>query len=303
MQHVAVQLPSKQNRSDAEGRLAGAYAGSILDSRFGNTGQSIHIAEFLDSNSATVVLKIVAPKNLPVTRWPNQRRSGSLRYRLLAVVLLLACGGFLLAGDEKAAGPSAAPDKTPAHPYNYPFGASPFLPSQAKTASSGFIDPTAFPSASFCANCHQEAHRQWRQSAHANSFRAPFYKKNVDLLIAQKGIEFTRHCEGCHNPIALLSGALTKDSAADRSFDEDGITCMICHSIQKVQNTSGTGSYVMGTPAVMVTADGAPVTGAVSFDDILRRPELHGRAVMRDFYRTPEFCSVCHKAFLPAHAQ
>ncbi|MGZ4829888.1 MAG: tetratricopeptide repeat protein, partial [Candidatus Angelobacter sp.] len=155
------------------------------------------------------------------------------------------------------------------------------------------------PTATFCSRCHEDVHQQWRQSAHANSFRAPFYKKNVDLLIAQKGIEFSRHCEGCHNPIALLSGALTKGSAADRSFDEDGITCMVCHSIQKVQNTSGTGSYVMGVPAVMVNADGTPVTGPVTFDDILTRPKLHSMAVMRDFYRTPEFCSVCHKAFIP----
>jgi hypothetical protein len=237
-------------------------------------------------------------KYLFVTRWPNQKR-GVMGYRSLVVVFFLACASFLLAGDERNAGPAPAPDKALPHSYNYPFGPSPFLPSQAKTASSGFIAPSAFPNAKFCANCHQEAHQQWRQSAHANSFRAPFYKKNVDLLIAQKGIEFTRHCEGCHNPIALFSGALTKASTTDRSFDEDGITCMICHSIQKVQNTSGTGSYVMGTPAVMITPEGAAVTGAVSFDDILRHPDLHSRAVMRDFYRTSEFCSVCHKAFLP----
>src|SRR5689334_16677831 len=214
----------------------------------------------------------------------------------LASILLLASGCLLLAADKKE---SPAADNESLHPYNYPFGAAPFLPSQAKTASAKFVDSNAFPSAKFCAKCHEDVHQQWRQSAHANSFRAPFYKKNVDLLIAQKGIEFSRHCEGCHNPIALLSGALTKNSTADRSFDEDGITCMVCHSIQKVQNTSGTGSYVMGDPTILVSDDGTPVTGPVSFDDILTHPKQHSKAVMRDFYRTPEFCSVCHKAFLP----
>jgi tetratricopeptide (TPR) repeat protein len=190
------------------------------------------------------------------------------------------------------------PDYT-AQNYNYPFGKNPYLPSQAMVEHDGFIAPQAFPSAAYCQKCHEEAHRQWRQSAHANSFRAPFYKKNVDLLIEEKGIEFTRHCEGCHNPIALLSGSLTKNSSIDRSFDEDGITCMVCHSIQKIQNTSGTGSYVMGAPAVMVNPDGTPVTKAVTYDDILNQPELHSRAVMRDFYRSSEFCAVCHKAFIP----
>jgi hypothetical protein len=183
--------------------------------------------------------------------------------------------------------------------YNYIFGKNPFLPSQAQLDQGGFIAPSSFPLASYCQKCHEDAHRQWRESAHANSFRAPFYKKNVDLLIQQKGIEFTRHCEGCHNPIALFSGALTANSTVDRSFDEDGITCMVCHSIQKVQDTRGTGSYVMGIPAVMVNADGSPATKPVSDDEILAHPDRHSRAVMRYFYRSPEFCAVCHKAFLP----
>lgn len=213
---------------------------------------------------------------------------------VIAMAWLAAC--FLLA----AAGPEDGKQEAKKQQqYNYPFGQAPYLPSQALTARGEFMPPGSFPPASYCATCHEDSHRQWRQSAHANSFRVPFYKKNADLLIDQKGIEFTRHCEGCHNPIALLSGALTKGSPIDRSFDEDGITCMVCHSIQKLQSTGGTGSYVMGTPAVMVNADGSPVTKPVTFDDILNHPELHSRAVMRDFYRTPEFCSACHKAFLP----
>jgi Flp pilus assembly protein TadD len=177
--------------------------------------------------------------------------------------------------------------------------ASPYLPSQAKSTFTGFLSPDQFPKAEYCAKCHEDVHKEWRQSAHANAFRNPFYIKNVNNLIDTKGIEYTRHCEGCHNPIALFSGALSKGSKVNRSFDEDGITCMTCHSIAKVQNTSGTGSYVMGVPAVMVTPDGSPVTHPVTYDEILQNPKLHSRAVMKDFYRKPEFCAVCHKAAVP----
>lgn len=221
------------------------------------------------------------------------------RRSLFAVTLALtgiACLVVLMAAKPETDADYS--DRIGQH-YNYPFGKSPYLPSQAKLAGDGFISPDAFPKASYCQKCHEEAHREWRESAHANSFRAPFYKKNVDLLIQQKGIEFSRHCEGCHNPVALLSGSLTKNSPIDRSFDEDGITCMVCHSIQKIQNTSGTGSYVMGVPAVMVNPDGSPFTRPVTYDEILSHPEMHSRAVMRDFYRTSEFCAVCHKAFIP----
>ena len=185
--------------------------------------------------------------------------------------------------------------------YNTHFGAdSPFLPSQAKTESGGFIQPGAFPTAEYCGHCHEDAHKQWRESAHANSFREPFYIKNVNLLIDGKGIEFTRHCEGCHNPIALFGGALTKGSKMERTqIDNDGVTCSVCHSIVKVQSTSGTGSYVMGTPAAMVKVDGTRIPGQVSYDEILANPELHSRAVMQDFYKTSEFCAVCHKAAVP----
>ena len=38
----------------------------------------------------------------------------------------------------------------------------------------------------------------------------------------------------------------------------------------------------------------------VPFDEILRHPERHSKAVMHDFLHTPEFCAACHKANLPA---
>lgn len=180
-----------------------------------------------------------------------------------------------------------------------PFGNSPFLPSRAIADFTGFLKPSDFPPASYCAQCHTQIHQQWRESAHANAFREPFYQKNVQLLIENKGIEYSRHCEGCHNPIALFSGALTKNSDVDRSFDADGITCSVCHSIAKIQDTTGTGSYVMGVPAVMLNPDGTSRKGLPSRDEILENLELHKRAVMRDFMRTPEFCSACHKAAIP----
>jgi tetratricopeptide (TPR) repeat protein len=183
--------------------------------------------------------------------------------------------------------------------YDYRFGTDkPFLPSLATTETGEFISPKAFPTAKYCSHCHQEAHSEWRQSAHANSFRAPWYLKNTKLLTTEKGIEYTRHCEGCHNPIALVSGALTKGSPIDRKFDDDGVTCSVCHSIQKV-DTRGTGSYVLAQPAVLVDEKDQPIYGDVSDKEILAHLDRHSKAVMKDFYRTSDYCSVCHKAALP----
>jgi Flp pilus assembly protein TadD len=184
--------------------------------------------------------------------------------------------------------------------YNFGFGKDNLsLPGNAAIEGNEFIQPGAFPEAEYCGHCHEEAYHQWRQALHSNSFRTPFYRASVNILIQYKGIEFSRHCDSCHNPIAVLSGALTENSQVDRAFDKDGVTCTTCHSIQKLQSTSGNGSYVMGVSAVMVDEKGNRIPGEVPFGDILANPERHSKAVMQFFYRTPEFCAACHKANLP----
>ncbi|HEU5406283.1 MAG TPA: multiheme c-type cytochrome, partial [Nitrospira sp.] len=183
--------------------------------------------------------------------------------------------------------------------YSLPFGNQPFAPSRASSQVPGFLKASDFAPAQFCGKCHIEIHREWRESAHSNSFREPFYLKNVEMLIKQKGIEYTRHCEGCHNPVALLSGTLTPNSTAPRPFDNEGITCEVCHSIAKIEQNGGTGSYVMGQPAVMLNPDGTPRPGIPTYSEIFENVALHKKAVMKDFLKTPEFCSVCHKAAIP----
>jgi tetratricopeptide (TPR) repeat protein len=184
--------------------------------------------------------------------------------------------------------------------YNFLFGKDNIsLPGNAATVDNQFIQPGAFPAAEYCGHCHEEAYQQWRQALHSNSFRTPFYRASVNILIRTKGIEFSRHCDSCHNPIAVVSGALTKDAHVDRSFDGDGLTCTVCHSIQNLKSTSGNGGYVLGVPAVMVDENGKRIPGEVPFGDIFEHPERHSKAVMQSFYRTPEFCAACHKANLP----
>jgi tetratricopeptide (TPR) repeat protein len=183
--------------------------------------------------------------------------------------------------------------------YDFHYGKDrPFLPSNATTDTGEFLDPKTFPDAAYCGHCHQESHKQWRESAHSNSFRAPWYKKNVNLLMSQKGNEFARHCEGCHNPLAMLSGTLTKGASQKRPTDDDGITCTVCHSIQSVDRR-GTGSYVLAQATALLDADGKPIYGKVPDAEILAHLDRHSAAVMKPFYRTTDFCAACHKAALP----
>jgi tetratricopeptide (TPR) repeat protein len=184
--------------------------------------------------------------------------------------------------------------------YNFRFGKDNlFIPGTMLVQGDDFVQPGAFPNAAYCGHCHQEAYSQWRQALHSNAFRTPFYRASVNILINTKGIEFARHCDSCHNPVAVLAGGLTEDSKVDRKMDQDGLTCATCHSIQKLQSIKGNGGFVIGIPSVMVDENGNRIPGEVPYDEILQHSDRHSKAVMQSFYRTPEFCGACHKANLP----
>lgn len=236
--------------------------------------------------------------------------TAALKLALLAPACLVffffvfVCFGTLPAveanedGDEKA---QAASDyaQLVAKSYDYRFGQNPFAPSNASSATGTFIPGSKFIAAARCATCHGDTHAQWRQSAHGNAFREPFYQKNVKDIIAQRNIAHTRHCESCHNPAALFSGALTdKPSFKKRPFDEEGVSCIACHSIQDV-NRRGIGGYVMGEPALLVKADGTRLLEDVTDQQILDNVDDHRRAMMRPVLKSPEFCGACHKSQVP----
>lgn len=183
--------------------------------------------------------------------------------------------------------------------YDFRFGTDkPFTPGNATTFDGKFIPAKDFTSSARCASCHTDIHPQWSQSAHAKSFVEPFYQKNVNDLIAQKNIAFTRHCESCHNPTALFSGALTdKPKFNERPFDNEGVSCIVCHSIEKVTGR-GIGGYVMGQPALLELEDGTKVIEA-SDEDITNDIDSHKRAMMRSLLKKPEFCASCHKSQVP----
>lgn len=200
----------------------------------------------------------------------------------------------------KSAGMSASEyQKWISETYAYRFGTDrPFAPSNATTVDGNFIAPDKFISAARCATCHTDAHPQWRESAHANSFKEPFYQKNVKDLTADRGIEFTRHCESCHNPVALFSGALTeKPRFTERPFDDDGVSCIVCHSIKSV-NGRGIGGYVMAVPALLQRSDGTRVADATD-EQIMDSIPDHKRAMGNELIKTPEFCASCHKSQVP----
>src|SRR5918993_3770572 len=140
------------------------------------------------------------------------RKTGRRVAQIIAFVML-ALGYVVYGSDESKPKNESGHDKNEfGHEktnYNLPFGPNPFAPGEVQTSTGTFISADKFIPAAYCARCHSSAHAQWGESPHRSSFRGPFYQKNIDQFMKQYGMETTRHCESCHNPIALVSGALT----------------------------------------------------------------------------------------------
>lgn len=214
-------------------------------------------------------------------------------YVLKAGLIICTALFALFCFGKKAVTLAEKRDDLPAG-YEMPYGDNPFSPSNSKTVAGRLISQEEFIPAARCAECHRQTHREWSDSAHRNSFREPFYQANVDHLIRDRAIAVTRHCESCHNPIALFSGALSENATMKRPFDDEGVTCSVCHSIESATN-EGIGSYTINTPAILVRENGERFKEATN-KEILDDLDSHRRAVMRPILKSPEFCASCHKA-------
>jgi tetratricopeptide (TPR) repeat protein len=222
---------------------------------------------------------------------------------LLTISACVLCRSVTHAGEGPRAQEQVArkdyADRT-RQTYSFPFVKGAIsLPGNAAVEGNDFLPPSAFPDARYCGHCHQEAYHEWRQALHSNSFRTPFYRTSVNILLRTKGVEYARHCDSCHNPVAVLAGALDTHYTGDRSFDRDGVTCTVCHSIQSVDSKLGNGGFVMAVPSVIVDAKGKRIPGVVPDSEILAHLDRHAKAVMQPIYRSAVFCAACHKANLP----
>lgn len=106
----------------------------------------------------------------------SQEHSTRILAGAAAAIFLLATPMYGQAGtgSDSATQAREAYSQKIAKAYVDRFSAGhPFLPSNMTTDNGQFIDPKSYPSAEYCGHCHQEAHAEWRQSAHSNSFGRP----------------------------------------------------------------------------------------------------------------------------------
>jgi hypothetical protein len=224
---------------------------------------------------------------------------GSLRTWVKGTVASLA--GLGLAAAAACAIPVRASASEFPPGYRRPFGDSPFAPSLARTAGGGAVNPDVLAGSGSCgtSGCHEQIVKEWEPSAHRWASRSRFFQAIQHAMAANNGPESTRYCAGCHDPIALFSGAknLYDEDLSSPGADE-GVSCATCHSIAKT-DVRGNADYVLEPPApYLFEGSHAGETPFLARFLVRAVPAAHLRSYARDLLKTPELCGACHKQFI-----
>jgi len=173
-----------------------------------------------------------------------------------------------------------------------------------KLAATGAVNPNALIGAASCgsAGCHEQIYEEWLPSAHGFSATDIIFREVQELLAEARHPADTRSCAGCHDPVALLSGARNGTSiSGDELVIYEGISCLVCHDIIET-DSEGNGGYVMQVPHRYLFADSNAALGQFLNRFLIRGyPQHHKNSFARPLYRDSEFCAACHKQ-VPADA-
>lgn len=215
---------------------------------------------------------------------------------VMAINLLVSALYWLL--------PSPYSDKPVVENYSYEkYGEHPFRPSQTETYHQKFLDYKQIATSNDCVACHNNIGTQWHSSAHRQAASDRAYITNISLLAEKKGIEATRYCEGCHAPVALLTGQLSpggqhggiKETAANN----EGVPCLGCHAIDKAVHLKGVASYEYKPPQdYLFSGYDNAITKSIAHFLIRLKPEQHKIDMARPILKTPELCATCHAQFM-----
>jgi tetratricopeptide (TPR) repeat protein len=183
-----------------------------------------------------------------------------------------------------------------------------FKPSLLKTQTGNFIPAKALMNDEYCKRCHADVHADWAKSAHRNgSFNNPAYLTSIretrKVLQERVGnIQASRWCAGCHDVVPFVSGAFDKldfDDVNDPTAHA-GITCTVCHAITNVNSIRGNADFTIEEPMhyPFAFSDNRALQW-VNEQLIKAKPEMHKRTFLKDFHKSTDFCSTCHKVSLP----
>jgi len=217
----------------------------------------------------------------------------------ICIISLIAMASFIYEQLSTTYNDAAA-----VNPYDLDYGPHPFRPSQTETAlENHFVDARRIAGSDDCGTCHEDITRQWMASMHRQAATDQTYVSNISLLAEKKGISSTRYCEGCHAPVALLSGQLTKGGKhggiTGTLGNTEGVSCMACHGIQKIVHLKGVASYEFTPKNDYLFADREGYIFKTVRNFLIQiHPQQHKIDLANPIIQDSSLCATCHAQFM-----
>jgi hypothetical protein len=146
-----------------------------------------------------------------------------------------------------------------------------------------------FETAKKCKTCHPGIYEQWSQSMMSQAFTHHWDEiEYFDLAEAHASAvpslrDVVDGCNGCHAPLAFMSGLLPPPRPEAKSIANESVSCEVCHLIQDIQEDPPHNFSYFIKPGTVKYAGRVPGVESPAH-----------KIVVKDFFRTTEFCGNCH---------
>ncbi|MCK6473310.1 MAG: cytochrome C [Planctomycetes bacterium] len=167
-----------------------------------------------------------------------------------------------------------------------------------------------FPSATECANCHQQIYDEWRSSAHAYASISPMFHKFEQAINDFSQGTVGHFCVQCHATVGTAMGEprwapLWKRAQVSR----EGVTCVTCHRVNIPYGKVNGARYVIRGDIFQPVYGGQPGDGVdevvknkdkykVATDTNEKGVRIHKQGIQFEYIGTSDFCVSCHQVAL-----
>ena len=146
-----------------------------------------------------------------------------------------------------------------------------------------------FESAKKCRTCHTAFYEQWSQSMMSQAYTHHWDEiEYFELAVAhaEKVPELkdaVDGCNGCHAPLAYMAGELPPARPSENTMANESVSCEVCHLIQgSSADPPHNFSYIIEPGRTKYAGRENPLESPAH------------KIVATPFYRTTEFCGICH---------
>jgi hypothetical protein len=146
-----------------------------------------------------------------------------------------------------------------------------------------------FEPAKKCRSCHAGIYEQWAQAMMSQAYTHHWDEiEYFDLAVAHSKVvpelkEVADGCNGCHTPLAFLTGNLPPARPAENTMANESVSCEVCHLIQgSSANPPHNFSYIIEPGRTKYSSRGSGTDSPAH------------QITSGDFHRTTEMCGICH---------